>query len=108
MKYMPLDLSMMKPEPFPYPLNMRSDLHPRKRLSDGEGWSGQLPSFPVALRSLIHQCGERIRAGKMVKTLLSVAGACAFGLLAVGVFWLAVEMDNSELQAAKSSCSARR
>ena len=108
MKYMPLDLSMMKPEPFPYPLNMRSDLHPRRRLSDGEGWSGQLPSFLVTLRSLIHQCGERIRTGKMVKTLLSVAGACAFGLLAVGVFWLAVEMDNSELQAAKSSCSARR
>lgn len=45
---------------------------------------------------------------KMVKTVFSIAGACAFGGLAIGVFWMAVEMDNSSLQSAKSSCSERR
>ena len=39
--------------------------------------------------------------------ILSVAGACVFGLMAVGVFWLAVEMDNSALQASKPSCSIK-
>ena len=39
--------------------------------------------------------------------ILSVAGACVFGLMAVGVFWLAVEMDNSALQASKFSCSIK-
>lgn len=29
-------------------------------------------------------------------------GACSFGSFAAGLFWLAVEMDNAELQAGKS------
>ena len=75
MKYMPLDLSVMQPEPFPHPVMMRSDLYPRRQPSREEKWG--------------------------------VAGACVFGLMAVGVFWLAVEMDNSALQASKSSCSIK-
>ena len=37
MKYMPLDISMMKPEPFPYSVMMRSDLHPKRQPSGEEG-----------------------------------------------------------------------
>ena len=55
------------------------------------------PLFPKDMRNDV----------SVVMTVLSVAGACAFGLLAVGVFWLAVEMDNSDLQASKPSCSIR-
>ena len=79
MKYMPLDLSVMQPEPFPHPVMMRSDLYPRRQ-------------------------PER---RKLAMNILSVAGACVFGLMAVGVFWLAVEMDNSALQASKFSCSIK-
>lgn len=107
MKYMPLDLSIMKPEPFPYSVMMRSDLHPKRQSSGEEGWSGRLGSVCGALQTLIRQCRAKAERRKMVMTVLSVAGACAFGLLAVGVFWLAVEMDNSDLQASKSSCSIR-
>lgn len=107
MKYMPLDLSMMKPEPFPYPVMMRSALHPKRQPSREEGWCGRLGSVCGALQTLVRQCREKVEGQKMVMTVLSVAGACAFGLVAVGVFWLAVEMDNSDLQASKSSCSIR-
>lgn len=37
-----------------------------------------------------------------MKTLFEFLGACAFGLFVVGLFWLAVEIDNDELQAGKS------
>lgn len=37
-----------------------------------------------------------------MKALAEFLGACAFGLFAVGLLWLAVEMDNAELQAGKS------
>lgn len=107
MKSMPLDLSMMKPEPFPYSVMMSSDLHPNKRTAGEEDWESPLRSACGALQMLVRQCREKAERQKMVMTALSVAGACAFGLLAVGVFWLAVEMDNSDLQAAKSSCSVR-
>ena len=100
MKYMPLDISMMKPEPFPYSVMMRPDLHPKRQPSGEEGWRG-------AVQTLVRQCRAKAERQKMVMTVLSVAGACAFGLLAVGVFWLAVEMDNSDLQASKPSCSIR-
>ena len=106
MKYMPLDISMMKPEPFPYSV-MRSDLHPKRQPSGEEGWRGRLGAVCGALQTLVCQCRAKAERKKMVMTVLSVAGACAFGLLAVGVFWLAVEMDNSDLQASKSSCSIR-
>lgn len=102
---MPLDLSMMKPEPFPYPVIMRSDLHPKGQPSGEEGWSGRPGSVCGVLQGLVRQCREKAERRKMVMTVLSVAGACAFGLLAVGVFWLAVEMDNADLQASKPSCS---
>lgn len=107
MKYMPLDLSMMKPEPFPYPMIMRSDLHPKRQPSHGEEWCGRPGAVRSALHTLVLSCREKAGQWKMVKTVLSVVGACAFGLLAVGVFWLAVEMDNSDLQAARSSCSVK-
>ena len=38
MKYMPLDLSVMQPEPFPHPVMMRSDLYPRRQPSREEKW----------------------------------------------------------------------
>lgn len=105
---MPLDLSMMKPEPFPYPLCMRSDLHFQKQRAGRERWDGRASSARRAVRALFRQCGEKNGMAKMVKTVFSIAGACAFGGLAIGVFWMAVEMDNSSLQSAKSSCSERR
>lgn len=37
-----------------------------------------------------------------MKTLFQFLAGGAFGLFAVGLFWLAVEMDNDELQAGKS------
>lgn len=37
-----------------------------------------------------------------MKTFLEMLAAAAFGLFAIGLFWLAVEMDNDELQAGKS------
>lgn len=107
MKYMPLDLSMMKPEPFPYSVMMSSDLHPKRQPGRQGGWNGRLGSVCGALQGLVRQCRERAERQKIVMAILSVAGACAFGLLAVGVFWLAVEMDNSDLQAARSSCSVK-
>lgn len=107
MKYIPLDLSAMEPEPFPYSVMMRSDLHP-KRQPAGEGrWSGCAGSVRSALQTLARQCRKKAERRNMAMSVLSVAGACAFGLLAVSVFWLAVEMDNSDLQASKPSCSIR-
>ena len=38
MKYMPLDLSVMQPEPFPHPVMMRSDLYARRQPSREEKW----------------------------------------------------------------------
>ena len=55
MKYMPLDLSMMKPEPFPYPVMMRSALYPKRQPSREEGWSGRLGSVCGALQTLVRQ-----------------------------------------------------
>ncbi len=107
MKYIPLDLSMMKPEPFPYPVMMRSDLYPKRQPSGQAVWGGLSCSICGALQRIIRQCWKKAEQKKVVMTILSVAGACAFGLLAVGVFWLAVEMDNSDLQASQSSCSIR-
>lgn len=37
-----------------------------------------------------------------MKAFLRALAACAFGLFAVGLFWLDVEIDNAELQAGKS------
>lgn len=37
-----------------------------------------------------------------MKTLFKFFGFCAFVLSYVGLFWLAVEIDNDELQAGKS------
>ena len=37
-----------------------------------------------------------------MKTFCRALAGGAFGLFAVGLFWLAVEMDNDELQAGKS------
>lgn len=37
-----------------------------------------------------------------MKTLAEFLGACVFGVFAAGLFWLAVELDNAELQAGKS------
>lgn len=37
-----------------------------------------------------------------MKTFFQFLGAGAFGLFAVGLFWLAVEVDNNDLQAGKS------
>lgn len=108
MKYMPLDLSMMKPEPFPCPLGMRSDLYSNRQPPEEEGWRGRIHSVFRGAQALVHQCREKMEGEKMLQTIFSIAGACAFGLLAVGVFWLAVEMDNSDLQAAKASCAERQ
>lgn len=107
MNYMPLDLSVMQPEPFPHPVMMRSDLHPRKQPSREEKRGVCSGSVCGALRALVRQCWEDAERRKLVMNILSVAGACVFGLLAVGVFWLAVEMDNSALQASKPSCSIK-
>lgn len=107
MKYITLDLSMMKPEPFPYPVMMRSDLHPKRQLSVQAGWAGLSCLICGSLLGMVRQCWKKAEQKKVVMSILSVAGACAFGLLAVGVFWLAVEMDNADLQASKSSCYVR-
>ena len=37
-----------------------------------------------------------------MKTLFRALAGGSFGLFAVGLFWLAVELDNAELQAGKS------
>lgn len=37
-----------------------------------------------------------------MKALAEFLGACVFGLFAAGLFWLALELDNAELQAGKS------
>ncbi|MCO6190138.1 hypothetical protein SI90_08830 [Akkermansia muciniphila] len=37
-----------------------------------------------------------------MNTLFQFLAGGAFGLFAVGLFWLAVELDNAELQAGKS------
>ena len=107
MKYMPLDLSVMQPEPFPHPVMMRSDLYARRQLSREEKWGICSGSVCGALRVLVRRCWEEAERRKLAMNILSVAGACVFGLMAVGVFWLAVEMDNSALQASKSSCSIK-
>ena len=107
MKYMPLDLSVMQPEPFPHPVMMRSDLYPRRQPSREEKWGVYSGSVCGALRALVRRCREEAKRRKLVMNILSVAGACVFGLMAVGVFWLAVEMDNSALQASKPSCSIK-
>ena len=44
---------------------------------------------------------------KVFGSRLKLRLMAVFGLMAVGVFWLAVEMDNSALQASKSSCSIK-
>lgn len=108
MKYMPLDLSVMQPEPFPHPVMMRSDLYARRQPSREEKWGICPGSVCGALRVLVRRCREEAERRKLAMSILSVAGACVFGLMAVGVFWLAVEMDNSALQASKSSCSINR
>lgn len=36
-----------------------------------------------------------------MKTLAEFLGACVFGVFAAGLFWLALELDNAELQAGK-------
>ncbi len=107
MKYMPLDLSVMQPEPFPHPVMMRSDLYPRRQPSREEKWGICPGSVCGALRALVRRCWEEAERRKLAMNILSVAGACVFGLMAVGVFWLAVEMDNSALQASTSSCSIK-
>lgn len=37
-----------------------------------------------------------------MKSFFKFLGACSFGLSAVSLFWLAVELDNAELQGGKS------
>ena len=37
-----------------------------------------------------------------MNTFFKFLGACSFGLSAACLFWLAVELDNAELQAGKS------
>jgi hypothetical protein len=37
-----------------------------------------------------------------MKSFFKFLGACSCGLSAVSLFWLAVELDNAELQAGKS------
>ena len=90
MKYMPLDLSVMQPEPFPHPVMMRSDLYPRRQPSREEKWGICPGSVCGALRALVRRCREEAKRRKLAMNILSVAGACVFGLMAVGVFWLAV------------------
>ena len=107
MKYMILDLSAMQPEPFPHSMMMRSDLYPGRQPSREEKRGVCPGSVCGALRKLVHQCSKEAERRKLVMTLLSLVGACFFGLMAVGVFWLAVEMDNAALQASKSSCSLK-
>ena len=51
MKYMPLDISMMKPEPFPYSVMMRPDLHPKSQPSGEEGWRGRLGAVCGAVQT---------------------------------------------------------
>ena len=69
--------------------------------------TNQLFKRSGALRALVRRCWDEAERRKLAMNILSVAGACVFGLMAVGVFWLAVEMDNSALQASKSSCSIK-
>lgn len=107
MDYIPLDLSVMQPEPFPHSVMMRSDLHPRRQPSREEKWGVYFGSVCGTLRALVRRCREEAERRKLAMNILSVVGACVFGLMAVGVFWLAVEMDNSALQASKPSCSIK-
>ena len=37
-----------------------------------------------------------------MKSFFKFLGTCSFGFSAVSLFWLAVELDNAELQAGKS------
>ena len=53
MKYIPLDLSVMQPEPFPHPVMMRSDLYPRRQPSREEEWGICPGSVCGALRALV-------------------------------------------------------
>ena len=93
MKYMPLDLSVMQPEPFPHPVMMRSDLYARRQPSREEKWGICPGSVCGALRVLVRRCREEAERRKLAMSILSVAGACVFGLMAVGVFWLAVALE---------------
>ena len=64
---MPLDISMMKPEPFPYSVMMRPDLHPKRQPSGEEGWRGRLGAVCGAVQTLVRQCrakAERVLAGR--------------------------------------------
>ena len=50
---MPLDLSVMQPEPFPHPVMMRSDLYPRRQPSREEKWGICPGSVCGALRESV-------------------------------------------------------
>ena len=45
---------------------------------------------------------EKTKGGCGMKSFFKFLGACSFGFSAVSLFWLAVEIDNAELQAGKS------
>ncbi len=70
----------------------------------------QAPALPRLFRS---NCSAdkkaplEIRRPFLPEPFMRPQASCVFGLMAVGVFWLAVEMDNSALQASKSSCSIK-
>lgn len=59
MKYMPLDISMMKPEPFPYSVMMRPDLHPKRQPSGEEGWRGRWGQSAAQCKRWSVNAGQR-------------------------------------------------
>ncbi len=107
MKYMPLDLSVIRAGAVS--ASRDDEVRPvsQKTALREEKWGICPGSVCGALRALVRRCWEEAERRKLAMNILSVAGACVFGLMAVGVFWLAVEMDNSALQASKSSCSIK-
>ena len=80
---MPLDLSVMLPEPFPHPVMMRSDLYPRRQPSREEKWGICPGSVCGALRVLVRRCREEAERRKLAMSILSVIKDCLHALTAL-------------------------
>lgn len=99
MKYSSLDIPLMKTEN----LNMNAEIYCRRQSSLCERWSVRFRSLADAGRRAVHRYREIIERYEWVVTLFSTFSVCAFGVLAVVVFWLAVEMDNSDLRESQTT-----
>lgn len=109
MKSRTLDIHMMKPKMFPYSVSMEAEMYTKRQGLLCERESARFRTVAYTWRNVISVYREVAERHEWTMTFLSTLGVCAFGLLAVGIFWLAVEMDNSDLIGSQtSSCVIKR